>query len=307
MSVAIHRREALGGAGENDFRKCKVLVLEPAVGTRRLLADMLLADLAVGGARGIGTLAEAVKILAAGEYNLLLTDWSGQVDALKLVRLLRSERSFNRLLPVIVMSTNTGPRNLRVIRDAGADEFMPKPFTFRVLASRLEAVVHDGRIYVEAMGYFGPDRRRYRAAFVGPDKRAHANFRQPDRRRHPGKSAQGERRQGRPGFRPAERRSSNVRAKVEELTTVCNGLKVPQVLALRRLTLADPKFQDSAAAADLDDFFIGVLNRLIENMSYERLEELAPGGFEPLMPPGDADERSQHRDLLHKLTKHLFL
>ena len=71
MSVAIHRREALGGAGENDFRKCKVLVLEPAVGTRRLLADMLLADLAVGGARGIGTLAEAVKILAAAGYPFL--------------------------------------------------------------------------------------------------------------------------------------------------------------------------------------------------------------------------------------------
>jgi len=309
MTVQIHRREALGGAEARDFSKCRVVVLEPAFGTRRLLADMLMGELAVGGARGVGTLAEAVKTLAAGEYNLLVSDWSSQTDAPKLLRLLRGDRSFNRLLPVVVMSANTGPRNLRLIRDAGADELMPKPFTLRVLASRLGALVRGDRVYVETDGYFGPDRRRYRAAFAAPERRRHTNSRQPDRRRQPdaGAAKANERRQGRPGFRPPERRSSLVRAKVAELTTVCAGLKLPQVLMLRRLTLADSKFQNSAAAADLDDFFIGVLNRLIETISYERLEELAPSGFEPLMPAGDDQARGENRDLLTKLTRHLFL
>ena len=82
---------------------------------------------------------------------------------------------------------------------------------------------------------------------------------------------------------------------------------MPHVLALRRLTLADPKFQNRAAAIDLDDFFTATLNALIEDFSFERLQELAPEGFAPMLPPGDHKTQAEDREIVQKLTRHLFV
>ena len=306
MTVTIYRRDPLPAAGDLDFSGFKVLILEPAVGPLRLVGDMLTRELKVGSARGVRTVPEAAKLLAAGAYNLLILDWSSLTDAPKLLRMLRSERSFNRLIPVVVASANRGERNLRLIRDAGADEYVEKPLSVRALSSRLHAIMQAERVYVETDSFFGPDRRRYRTTFAGQDKRHHANFRSADRRGGKDAAALRERRQGKPGFTPPERRASNVRAKITELAEVCHGLNVPQVLALRRLTLADPRFHHRAAATDLDDFFTGALRLLIDEYSFEGLQELAPGGFAPLLPPGSDHEQAEDRLLLQALTRHLF-
>jgi DNA-binding response OmpR family regulator len=57
-------------------------------------------------------------------------------------------------------------------RDAGVHEFLRKPFTMKDLLRRLEAVTLRQRDWVEAVGYIGPDRRRFNSGdYTGPLKR----------------------------------------------------------------------------------------------------------------------------------------
>lgn len=306
MAVKIHRLDGIQGAADNDFRAYRVLVLEPAVGAARLIGTMLTHDIKVGAFKRVLTLQETVKALAGGGFNILVADWSRQTDTFKLLSALRSEKSVNRYLPVIIATSNSGAKNSRTLRDAGADEVIHKPYTLRILRSRLKSVGLPGRPFVESARFFGPDRRRYRSVFEGVERRQHANCLHPNRRQGTQTFAGAERRQGHPGFVPLNRRSSNVRAKINDLEGICEGLNVPQVLALRRITLADPQFKDRHCATDLDDFFTIQLLTRIEDYSYEKLEEMAPAQFTPLLPPGSEDEMTKDREIIQRLTRHLF-
>jgi len=51
-------------------------------------------------------------------------------------------------------------------------EFVRKPYTLKDLARRIDAVSTDNRDWIEAVGYVGPDRRRFNSAeYLGPRKR----------------------------------------------------------------------------------------------------------------------------------------
>ena len=306
MNVNIHRHQGIDGGSDGDFSACKVLMVEPTVGTARLLGAMLMKDLQVGAVKRVATLAEAVKALSTGEFNVLATDWSPQTDALKLVSALRSPKSVDRYMPVIVITANGGQKNVRMLRDVGVDEVVHKPFTLRMLRSRLKHIATPGRAFILHGQYFGPDRRRYRASIdSAAERRKHANAVNPDRRQKVIRIQGPERRQGLPGYLPPDRRANNVRTKIAELEKICVGLDVPQLLALRRMTLADPRFQDRHYVADLNDFFTVQLLVRLENYSYEKLEEIAPTGFGDLLPPGSEAARTEDTALLGNLTRHL--
>jgi transglutaminase-like putative cysteine protease/CheY-like chemotaxis protein len=276
MKVKIHRRKTIDSVSDNNLGACHVLILEPGRANSRLLEDMLSQELRVGSVRCVKTLTEAIKTLAGGEFNILISDWSESTDAIKLINALRGEKSFNRYLPVLVVTTKSAPKNLQALRNAGVDEIIHKPYTPRILRSRLKAVALPDRPFIETALYFGPDRRRYRSPFEGEEQRHHANCNYPDRRLGSGLVVDPERRHGHPGYRPPNRRANNVRAKIKELEVVCEGLDIPNILALRRITLADPQCKDNQRFADLDDFFTIQLLKRIDHISYERLEEIGP-------------------------------
>jgi hypothetical protein len=57
-------------------------------------------------------------------------------------------------------------------RDAGVHEFLRKPFTSGDLLKRVENVASKPRDWIEAVGYVGPDRRRFNSGeYTGPAKR----------------------------------------------------------------------------------------------------------------------------------------
>ena len=305
MGISIQKRHGVNGVTDTDFGACRVLMLEPSVGTARLLGGMLLRDIQVGAVHRVVTLGEAVKALAGGEFNVLISDWSRQTDALKLVSALRSPKSVDRYFPAIVMTANRGQKNISALRDVGVDEVIYKPFTLRAVRSRLLAVSRSQRTFIVSDHYFGPDRRRYRTVIDGTQRRQHANLVNADRRKRVVRFTGTERRQGLPGYVPSDRRANNVRAKIAQLEQICQGLDVPSILALRRLTLSEPRFQNRQYAADLNDFFTVRLLMLLEECSFEKLEEVAPTGFVPLLPPGDADQMQEDSELLQRLTSHM--
>ncbi len=195
------------GPTTQDFSGCRALVVEPDLPNRHLLS-YLLTSLGVGRLEDCGTIRDAWRHLAEDQYNVLFLDWSSDLDAVAFLKALRARSNPHRMLPVVVTTGFVEDHYLSRLNDVGANEVLLKPYCGDTLRHRLSSLLHDPRMFINSDSYFGPDRRRRRLPFDGPEQRSHQNWCAPDRRReelpHPGE----ERRQGWPGFTPPDRRSS---------------------------------------------------------------------------------------------------
>jgi CheY-like chemotaxis protein len=71
-----------------------------------------------------------------------------------------------------MVTADATARTILGARDSGVHEFLRKPFTSADLFKRIENVALKPREWVEAVGYIGPDRRRFNSGeFTGPRKR----------------------------------------------------------------------------------------------------------------------------------------
>lgn len=99
-----------------------------------------------------------------------------ECDALVFAKGLRRSNASCRRSPIITIAPEITMSLLNDIRDSGADEFMRKPFTWGDLQKRVEHVALKARPWIEAVGYVGPDRRRFNSGdYNGPRKRAADN------------------------------------------------------------------------------------------------------------------------------------
>ena len=85
---------------------------------------------------------------------------------------------------MIVVSAEATAAAIIGARDAGAHEFLRRPFTFNDLMRRLDAVARRPRAWVEGVDYVGPDRRRFNAGdYAGPLQRRVDHAATPDEAR----------------------------------------------------------------------------------------------------------------------------
>ncbi len=138
----------------------------------------LLADLVQGGRRKEvridRSFARAMQTCAMCEPRLIFTDVGGpDLEGLAFVRDLRRSELACRQAIVIVVTAEATARVIVAARNAGVHEFLRKPFTVRDLMKRLEAAALHPRDWIEAVGYVGPDRRRFNSGdYQGPRKRS---------------------------------------------------------------------------------------------------------------------------------------
>jgi len=93
--------------------------------------------------------AEALDLLAARGFDLVLCDLvMPGMSGLSVVHEIRSNRE-TADLPVIVVTASDDPRVAVDVLKAGADDFVTKPFTFDVLAARIERVIARARRIAE--------------------------------------------------------------------------------------------------------------------------------------------------------------
>jgi two-component system, chemotaxis family, chemotaxis protein CheY len=121
-----------------------------------------------------GTPNEAIEHMRSFEAQLMLTDWLLQPgSAEELVRNIRRLPTIrNPFLPIVVLSGAPDRASIAQARDAGANEFMPRPFDLKQLLQRFAQVLLSPRSFVRVSSYVGPDRRRKQVPFDGPDRRA---------------------------------------------------------------------------------------------------------------------------------------
>jgi len=88
---------------------------------------------------------EALKILEILPIDLILTDvMMPEIDGLALIRRIRS-RWWTEAIPTIVVSARVMPDEVEAARCAGADAFVPKPFSIQQLLGTIDAALAPGR------------------------------------------------------------------------------------------------------------------------------------------------------------------
>ncbi len=106
---------------------------------------------------------ECMDILNRKEIDLVISEWpmpvtnnSGNV----VTQIRHSEGSKFQKIPAIVLTGNDNLKAVVSARDAGANEFLLKPFKVSNLCKRLKSLIEQPREFVICKNYVGPNRRR---------------------------------------------------------------------------------------------------------------------------------------------------
>ena len=139
--------------------------------TATRLAEMMRGLGPVGDIEWAGSVAEAWRHLEVKHPQLLFVEQAGRnIDGLVLTQRLRRSSLAARKTPVVMISEEKTVASMRAAQNAGAHEFLVRPFSAADLDRRLEAICAP-RTWIEALAYVGPDRRRFNSAAGGPERR----------------------------------------------------------------------------------------------------------------------------------------
>jgi len=150
----------------------RVVIVDPNASMTRLLTDIMKGL----GAREVYTETDesrALDLIREVEPGVLFTEARGEtLDGASLARRVRRSSMSCRMLPIIMVTGEATAAGIKGARDAGVHEFLRKPFTTGDLFKRIENVALKPRPWVEAVGYVGPDRRRFNSGeYSGARKR----------------------------------------------------------------------------------------------------------------------------------------
>ena len=150
----------------------RVVVVDPQPQSARFVGE-LMRNIARSQVWVLESSKKAIKMLGTYDPQIIFVEMqSGDVDGAAFTRELRRSRLKCRYAPVIMLTSQATAASILAARDAGVHEFLRKPFTMKDLLRRLEAVTLRQRDWVEAVGYIGPDRRRFNSGdYSGPLKR----------------------------------------------------------------------------------------------------------------------------------------
>lgn len=149
-----------------------ILVVSAQRGVATSLAEMMRGLGPVPEVLWAGTTADAWRYMEAAHPKLIIMEQVGRdFDGLELTQKLRRSPYSSRRSAVIMISDEATVAAMRAAQNAGAHEFLVRPFAAIDLARRLEAICVVPRNWIEAQMYVGPDRRRFNSAAKGPERR----------------------------------------------------------------------------------------------------------------------------------------
>lgn len=153
--------------------KLSVLVVEDVAPMRQLLM-VILQTLGIGKVLTANEGIEGFELFCNEKPDIVITDWHMEpCDGIELTYQIRNQPSSpNKTVPIIMLTGYSAANRIQRSRDAGATEYLAKPFTAEGLIKRITYVIENPRDFILAQDYFGPDRRRKTAAsYRGPRRR----------------------------------------------------------------------------------------------------------------------------------------
>ena len=146
------------------FDKASVLLVDDSPWMRVILRQMLKA-LGFTHIQETDNAESALTIVQTAPPDIVLADWDMRpMNGLELTRRIRRLPGEARFAPIIMISAFSTLGNVLAARNTGVSEFLVKPVAPQTLYHHLVAVIERPRMFVEAPGYAGPDRRRKDAA-----------------------------------------------------------------------------------------------------------------------------------------------
>ena len=150
----------------------RIVIIDPNASAVRLLSDIMKGF----GAREVYSENDeerALELVRDVEPGVIFTERSGDtLNGETLARRIRRSSMACRMSPIIMVTGEATASTIKGARDAGVHEFLRKPFTTGDLFTRVENVALKPRPWVEAVGYVGPDRRRFNSGeYSGSKKR----------------------------------------------------------------------------------------------------------------------------------------
>lgn len=149
----------------------RVLIADPQPAAGKLLSD-LIKDM---GARHVMVARDqtrAAELARDFDPQLLFIELTGPaLDGVAFVHNLRRSDFPSQKSPVVMVTAEATVETIKAARDAGAHEFLRKPFTTGDLFRRVENVMLKPRLWIDAKMYVGPDRRRFNSGEKGPARR----------------------------------------------------------------------------------------------------------------------------------------
>lgn len=143
-----------------DLSNLAVLIADKNMQMRRLMRSVM-RELNIRMVTEAAATEEAYTLIAAKPFDIIFLEWSPDFDGIAIVRQLRRDvKAASRYTPLVIMSAYTELQHVIDARDAGANEFLAKPFTANLIYSRIESLIESHRPFVKCKVYFGPDRRR---------------------------------------------------------------------------------------------------------------------------------------------------
>ena len=170
-------------ANENkiyNLKGVRVLVVEDFPFMAQLMSTML-KEFNVGTVLSTCSVTDAKKMIE--EHNLgsdimsyvdlMITDlFPPRDEGLELLKWVRSHSEETICyMPILFCTAHTSERVVTDGRDFGTNEILVKPVSAEKLAQRLLHIIDNPRPYIKAPDYFGPDRRRKKMIFTGPERR----------------------------------------------------------------------------------------------------------------------------------------
>lgn len=161
----------------------RILIVAAQPASARLLSDLLrsIDRCQIWAATDARRALEVAKTI---EPHLVFVEHDAAFDGIAFTRALRRSYMAARKSVVILISAQATAAAIIGARDAGAHEFLRRPYTTGDLMRRLEAVARRARDWIEGVDYVGPDRRRFNSGnYAGPLRRRVDHARTPDEAR----------------------------------------------------------------------------------------------------------------------------
>jgi len=143
-SLHAHRAASIHQPGLSQAPRTRVLVVEDEGDIAGLIRHTLerSGDMAVEVA---GSGDQALKLATEQTPDLIILDLNLPVlGGLEVCRLLRSRSATSRV-PIIMLTARTSEGDRVIGLDAGADDYVTKPFSLRELSARVRAVLRRGK------------------------------------------------------------------------------------------------------------------------------------------------------------------
>lgn len=149
-----------------ELAEAKILIVDDHPTIRKLISDCLAKGCGVKEIRSATDGTDAFKVLKAFSADLVIADLDMEpLSGLRMLNLIRQGRvpGVNRFVPVLMLSRSANPQAVHQSMEAGASAFIAKPFTAKVLASRVTTCLSNRPDFIEVPdafgrghGFFGP-------------------------------------------------------------------------------------------------------------------------------------------------------